>query len=124
MYARAGMPKSPTSCTSSWKRSIGPSASRSRCAGVFSVVVVGMIGRTLDVCGIVLSGTAYVKREGAVAKVFECQHGGVVCRTKLRGESEDEVLRMAVAHAKQKHGVDLSQSKTLARYAQSLIREE
>ena len=58
-----------------------------------------------------------------MAKVFECRHGGIVCRTTLRGETEDDVLRMAVAHAKQKHGVDLTQSNTLARYAQSLVRE-
>jgi len=59
-----------------------------------------------------------------VAKVFECQHGGVVCRAKLRGETEDDVLRMAVAHAKEKHGVDLTGSKTLTRYARSLIQDE
>src|SRR5215217_341826 len=37
MLIRAGEPKSPTS---SWKRSTGPSASRSRSAGVFSDVLV------------------------------------------------------------------------------------
>ena len=57
-------------------------------------------------------------------KTFECRHGGVICRDTIRGETEDEVLRKAVAHAKEKHGVDLEQSKTLARYAASLVRDE
>ena len=57
-------------------------------------------------------------------KTFECSHGGVVCGAKIRGATEDDVLRRAIEHAKQAHGIDLSQSKTLARYAQSLIREE
>src|SRR5215210_5761581 len=39
MYARAGIPKSPASCTSSWKSRTGPSASSRRSAGVFSDVV-------------------------------------------------------------------------------------
>jgi predicted small metal-binding protein len=59
-----------------------------------------------------------------VAKTFECRHGGVPCGAKIRGETEDEVLVKAVEHAKRKHGVDLTQAKTLARYAQSLIRDE
>ncbi len=59
-----------------------------------------------------------------MAKVFECQHGGVVCGAKITGETEDEVLQQAVEHAKKAHGVDLTQAKTLARYAQSLIRDE
>ena len=57
-------------------------------------------------------------------KTFECSHGGVVCSTTIRGATEDDVLRRAVEHAKRAHGVDLTQSKTLARYAQSLIRDE
>ena len=56
-------------------------------------------------------------------KTFECRHGGVVCRAKIRGETEDEVVRKAVAHARDKHGVDLTQANTLARYAQSLVRD-
>ena len=59
-----------------------------------------------------------------VAKTFECSHGGVVCSAKIEGESEDEVLAKAIEHAKKVHGVDLTQSLTLARYAQSLIRDE
>ena len=57
-----------------------------------------------------------------MAKTFECRHGGVVCGAKLRGETDDEVLQKAIKHAKQAHGVDLSRSQTLARYARSLIR--
>jgi predicted small metal-binding protein len=59
-----------------------------------------------------------------MAKTFECRHGGVVCSAKLRGETDDEVLQKAIEHAKQAHGVDLTRSKTLARYARSLIREQ
>ena len=59
-----------------------------------------------------------------MAKTFECRHGGVVCGAKIRGDSDEEVLRTAVEHAKQAHGVDLTQSQTLTRYAQSLIRDE
>ena len=58
-----------------------------------------------------------------MAKSFECRHGGVVCRARITGATEDEVLTKAVEHAKKAHGVDLTISKTLARYAQSLIRE-
>jgi predicted small metal-binding protein len=59
-----------------------------------------------------------------LAKTLECRHGGVVCNAKISGETEEEVLAKAVEHAKQAHGIDLSQSKTLAGYAQSLIRDE
>ncbi len=57
-------------------------------------------------------------------KTFECKHGGVVCGAMIRGATEDDVLRRAAEHAKQEHGVDLTQSKTLMRYALSLIRDE
>jgi predicted small metal-binding protein len=57
-------------------------------------------------------------------KSFQCAHGGVPCNAKITGETEDEVLTKAVEHAKQAHGVDLTQSTTLAKYAQSLIRDE
>lgn len=63
-------------------------------------------------------------REEGLARTFECRHGGVVCSAKITGETDEEVLAKAVEHAKEKHGVDLSQSKTLAGYAQSLIRDE
>lgn len=56
-------------------------------------------------------------------KIFECKHGGVVCGARVTGETEEEVLEKAVEHARKAHGVDLTQSKTLAEYARSLIRE-
>ncbi|MBA3735230.1 MAG: DUF1059 domain-containing protein [Actinobacteria bacterium] len=59
-----------------------------------------------------------------MTKTFECSHGGVVCGANIEGESEEEVLAKAVEHAKSAHGVDLTQAKTLARYAQSLIRDK
>jgi predicted small metal-binding protein len=54
---------------------------------------------------------------------FKCAHGGVQCRATITGETEDEVLEKAISHAREKHGVDLTQARTLARYAKSLIRE-
>ena len=59
-----------------------------------------------------------------MTKSFECARAGVVCGAKITGETDEEVLEQAVKHAKKKHGIDLSQSKTLAGYAQSLIRDE
>jgi predicted small metal-binding protein len=57
-------------------------------------------------------------------KSFQCSDAGVPCNAKITGETEDEVLAKAVEHAKKAHGVDLTVSKTLAGYAQSLIRDE
>ena len=57
-------------------------------------------------------------------KTFECKHAGVVCGVKIRGATEEDVLQRAVEHAKEAHGVDLTQSKTLARYALSLIKDD
>ncbi len=59
-----------------------------------------------------------------MTRSFECRHAGVPCRGKFTGETDEEVLEKAVEHAKEKHGVDLSQSRTLADYARSLIRDE
>lgn len=56
-------------------------------------------------------------------KSFECKDGGVVCGARITGATEDDVLRQAIEHAKKAHGVDLTSSATLARYAQSLIRD-
>ncbi len=55
---------------------------------------------------------------------FRCADAGVSCRATVTGETEEEVLAKAVEHAKEKHGVDVTQAKTLARYAQSVIRSE
>jgi predicted small metal-binding protein len=59
-----------------------------------------------------------------MAKSFQCADAGVVCNAKVTGETEQEVLTKAIEHAKQAHGLDLTQSTTLAKYAQSLIRDE
>lgn len=59
-----------------------------------------------------------------MAKTFECRDAGVVCGAKITGETEAEVIAKAVEHAREKHGVDLTQAKTLARYAQSLVRDD
>lgn len=57
-------------------------------------------------------------------KSFECQHAGVVCKAKISGTTEDEVLALAVEHAREVHGVDLAASTTLAKFARSKIYDE
>lgn len=59
-----------------------------------------------------------------MAKTLECRRSGIPCRTTITGETGQEVLERAVEHAREKHGVDLTQANTLVRYAQSLIRDE
>ena len=59
-----------------------------------------------------------------MTKSFRCQDAGVVCNAEITGETEEEVVAKAVEHAREKHGVDLTQARTLARYAQSLVRDE
>ena len=46
-----------------------------------------------------------------MTKSFECSAAGVPCRAKITGETDEEVLEQAVEHAKEKHGVDLAQSR-------------
>jgi predicted small metal-binding protein len=57
-------------------------------------------------------------------KSFECRRAGVVCKAKVSGETEEEVLAKAVAHAREAHGVDLTVSTTLANFARSQIYDE
>ena len=59
-----------------------------------------------------------------MTKVLHCSDGGLVCGKAVEGETEEEVLQKAVEHARKDHGVDLTQAQTLARYAQSLIRDK
>ena len=59
-----------------------------------------------------------------MTKSFRCADAGVVCRAKITGETEDEVLEKAVEHAREKHGIDLTVSTTLANFARSAIRDE
>lgn len=59
-----------------------------------------------------------------MTKSFRCADAGVVCKAQVTGDSEEEVLAKAVEHAKQAHGVDLTQSTTLAGFAQSLIKDD
>lgn len=59
-----------------------------------------------------------------MTKVLHCSDGGLVCGKAVEGETDEEVLAKAVEHAQKDHGVDLTQAQTLARYAQSLIREK
>ncbi len=57
-------------------------------------------------------------------KSFACRDAGVVCKARVTGETEEEVLAKAVEHAREAHGVDLTQSTTLANYARSVIRDD
>ena len=57
-------------------------------------------------------------------KSFRCRDAGVVCSAEVTGETEEEVLAKAVAHAREAHGVDLAQSTTLANFARSAIRDD
>jgi predicted small metal-binding protein len=59
-----------------------------------------------------------------MAKTFHCRDGGIVCGAKVTGETDEEVLRNVREHVREKHGIDLTESKTLARYAAGLVREE
>lgn len=59
-----------------------------------------------------------------MTKSFRCADAGVVCRAKVTGETEDEVLQKAVEHAREKHGVDITASSTLVKFAQGAIRDE
>lgn len=59
-----------------------------------------------------------------MTKSFRCADAGVVCRAEITGETEEEVLRKAVEHAKEKHGVDLTVSTTLANFARGAIRDD
>jgi predicted small metal-binding protein len=65
-----------------------------------------------------------VRPEESLTKSFRCADAGVVCRATITGETEDEVLQKAVEHARKKHGVDLTVSTTLAKFAQSAIRDD
>ena len=55
---------------------------------------------------------------------LECGQAGPVCRAKITGDSEEEVLAKGLEHAREKHGVDLSQSTTLTNYLRSAIRAD
>ena len=57
-------------------------------------------------------------------KSFACADAGVICKAKVTGETEEEVLAKAIEHARDKHGVDLTVSSTLANYARSRIKDE
>ena len=57
-------------------------------------------------------------------KRLACGDTGVVCKAEITGETDEAVLAKAVEHAREAHGVDLTDSQTLVRYARSLIRDD
>lgn len=59
-----------------------------------------------------------------MTKSFRCADAGVVCGAKVTGDTEEEVLQRAVEHAREQHGVDLTASTTLVKFARSAIRDE
>lgn len=59
-----------------------------------------------------------------MSKSFRCADAGVVCRAKVTGDTEDEVLQKAIKHARERHGVDLTSSTTLAKFARAAIRDD
>jgi predicted small metal-binding protein len=61
---------------------------------------------------------------GAVTKSFRCQDVGAICDAEVTGETEEEVLAKAVEHAKESHGVDLTVSRTLVKYAAAHVRDK
>ena len=77
-----------------------------------------------------MSGTPIVRlvtrcvNDGIAVKSFACRDAGVICKARVTGETEEEVLAKAVEHAREQHGVDLTQSSTLANYAKGLIRDD
>lgn len=73
---------------------------------------------------IVLVVARAVNEVGASVKRFACRDAGVICKAEVTGETDEEVLAKAVEHAREKHGVDLAQSTTLANYARSLVRDD
>jgi len=58
-----------------------------------------------------------------LVKSFACADAGVICKAEVTGETEEEVLAKAVEHAREKHGIDLSVSSTLANFARSKIQD-
>lgn len=58
-----------------------------------------------------------------MTRTFACQDAGIPCDARITGETDEEVLDKAVEHAREAHGVDLTQADTLVRYAQSLVHD-
>ncbi|HUP03139.1 MAG TPA: DUF1059 domain-containing protein [Bryobacteraceae bacterium] len=57
-----------------------------------------------------------------MAKAFKCRDAGMDCDFQTTGETIEEVLRKATAHAKNAHGQQQLSQETLGRMRQS-IRE-
>jgi predicted small metal-binding protein len=57
-------------------------------------------------------------------KSFACADAGAICKAKVTGETDEEVLAKAVEHAKEKHGIDISVSSTLVNFARSKVKDE
>ena len=58
-----------------------------------------------------------------MSKVLHCRDVGPDCNYVARGQSEDEIMRQVVDHARTVHGID-PVPPDLARKAQASIREE
>ncbi len=58
-----------------------------------------------------------------MAKVIRCKEAGMDCDFVARGQSDDEVMRVAAEHGKQKHGM-AQITPDLQQKIRSLIRNE
>jgi predicted small metal-binding protein len=55
-------------------------------------------------------------------KVLNCRDAGFECNQVIQAETDEEILSQAAAHAKNAHGVEVTQE--MAQEIKSLIREE
>lgn len=55
-------------------------------------------------------------------KIYHCRDAGFDCKVEIRGEDEEEILRLAGIHALEIHG--LEPSEQMRRDMRRLIREE
>jgi len=58
-----------------------------------------------------------------MSKVLKCRDAGVDCDFVARGESEEEILQKAAAHAKADHGMDQIPPELVAK-VRAAIRDE
>jgi predicted small metal-binding protein len=57
-----------------------------------------------------------------MAKVIHCKDGGFDCAEVVRGQTEEEVLQKAAAHAKAVHNIQVTPE--MAQQVRGLIKEE
>ena len=58
-----------------------------------------------------------------MAKVLRCREAGVDCDFVARGETEEDVIKQAVEHARKDHGMEQVPEEVLAK-ARSVVHDE